>query len=146
MVHPPERDGITYIDIGSGATTAIGKQLGWYRDFPKTHPDGYGFRTYAGLHYYLITEGDNRRFLKAATKEELAASKRYHWENVKGLEIKLGYALKHNLKINPVALQWVRDNSLPIVWLEPFHALKNAEKRWLRVVKQVIHDLQVENR
>lgn len=134
------------LEIGPAAQSALGRQLGWYTPFIKPHPDGFDYQTYAGLHYYLITEGDNKRFLKASTKEELQASKNYRWENVKGLEVKLGYALKYVLKQSPMTVQLIHQlgPDVEVIWTEPFRELKQAEKRWMRVVRNSIREIQME--
>lgn len=137
-------DGETAINIGQSAHTALGKQLGWYDTHLKRTIDGGEFYMYAGFHYYMITSGNNRRFLSAKTPANLEGAKKYQWQNVPGLETHLESVLLFNLKINPMVLQLIKSNDLPIVWYEPFRELRNAEQRWLRVVKRVVTRLRNE--
>ena len=131
-------DGVTAINIGQGATTALGKKLSWIDAHQKRTVDGDIFHMYAGLHYHLITSGNNRRFLSATSPSELEGAKKYQWQNVPGLETHLESALLFNLRMNPITLEMIKHNELPIVWDEPYRGLKNAELRWLRVVNRVV--------
>lgn len=141
---PTFTDGVTAINIGQTAHTALGKQLSWYEPNYKRTIDGGGFYMYAGFHYFMITTGNNRRFLSAKSPSELEGAKKYQWQNVPGLETHLESVLLFNLKMNPMALQLIKSNDLPVVWYEPFRELRNAEQRWLRVVKRVVTRLRNE--
>lgn len=131
-------DGVDHINIGSIAATPLGKLLGYYEDSPKLDPYGNEFNMYVGFYYYLITKGDNKRFLRARTKRELEAKSKYAWESVPGLASHLESVLSLNLHRSPLAIPLLVQNTLPIVWEEPDRPLRNAEKRWLRVVQQTV--------
>lgn len=138
-------DGHQYINIGRLARTALGRALGYYHNYPKHTQDGLTFNLYAGLYYYMITAGDNTRFLRAKHPRELEARRYFRWENVIGLESQLEAILSYNLRTSPVAIPLIIDNTLPIVWREPDHqGLRNNEKRWLRVVTRVVTRLRNE--
>lgn len=137
-------DGVTAINIGEGASTALGKKLSWFDSSLKRTVEGEYFHMYAGLHYFLITTGNNRRFLSATSPSELRGAKKYQWQNVPGLETHLESALLFNLRMNPLALETIKKNELPIIWYEPQRSLRNAELRWLRVVRRVIIRLRNE--
>jgi len=139
------RDGVAHINIGSLAKTALGRHLGYYHASPKSTIDGQSFSLYAGFYYYLITEGDNRRFLTATTRQELGAKRKYRWENVPGIETHLESVLSYNLRQSPMAIPLIIRHPLPLVWEEPDRALTNAEKRWLRVVQRTVDRLRFEH-
>lgn len=141
MHHATAHDGTTHINIGTTAKTALGELMGYYTANPKRLPDGKGFNLYAGYYYYLITAGDNPRFLRARSIQELTPAKRFDWTNVPGLRTHLESALLHNLRLSPIAIPLLVENTLPVVWEEPDRALKNAEKRWLATVHAVVNRL-----
>ena len=132
------RDGVDYIEIGQMATTALGRRLGWYDTTLKQTVEGDHFHMYAGLHFYLITKGNNRRFLTATCTSELKNAKEFAWQNVPGLETHLESNLLHNLRNNELIVQYIRANDLPIMWHEPHRELRNNEHRWLRVVRKAV--------
>lgn len=140
------RDGVDAINIGMGATTALGKRLGWYDNTLKALDDGSRFHMYAGLHYYLITEGNNRRFLNAVVPEDLKGSKSYAWQNVPGLETHLESALLFNLRSSPLIIELITQYDLPIIWEEPLRDLRNNELRWLRVVRRAVTRIRYEHK
>lgn len=135
-------DGVTRIEIGPLATTPLGRLLGWYNTTPKYTHDGRLFMMYAGYQYYLITKGENIRFLKAVKPEELRVSGQYSWENVPGLETRLSAVLSYNLNRSPLAIQLLLQHDLPIRWSTTFSGLRNSEKRWLRVVRSTVKRLR----
>lgn len=138
-------DGVAHIDVGSLATTALGRMLHYYDPTPKQAHEGFDFHMYAGFYFYLITSGENARFLRAKTRQELEAKRRYAWENVPGLETRLEAVLSHNLRLSPLAIPLLVRHNLPVVWREPDRALRNAEQRWLRVVQRTVARLRHEH-
>lgn len=135
-------DGISHINIATTAKTPLGRLLGYYDVGPKIDCDGHEFFMYAGLYYYLITQGDNLRFLRATSRQELEAKRKYAWENVPGLASHLEGVLSLNLQRSPMGIPLLMQTRLPIVWEEPDRDLRNAEKRWLRVVQSTVHRLR----
>jgi hypothetical protein len=136
-------DGQSFINIGTTAQTALGKLLCWYDVRPRqTVDDQLTFYMYAGLYFYYITEGDNQRFLRARSRQELEAKKKYRWANVKGLEHHLASELLYNLQQQPFTKHLLLNNTLPIDWIEPDRPLTTAEKRWLRVVQDTVRRLR----
>jgi hypothetical protein len=138
-------DGTTHLEIGPWATTPLGRLLGWYNTTPKTLHDGRMFMMYAGYQYYLITKGNNVRFLKAVSQEELSVSGKYNWENVPGLETRLSSVLALNITHNPMILSLLRGYDLPIIWTPTTGKLRNSEKRWLRVVRNTVKRVRNDN-
>lgn len=141
---PTPLDGNATINIGSLAQTALGRMLNYYDPTPKVTTEGLDFHMYAGLYFFIITEGDNHRFLSAKTVKELEAKRKYRWENVPGIETHLEACLCYNLRQSTLALSLLVRHPLPIVWEEPDRALRNAEKRWLRVVQRTVDRLRNE--
>lgn len=139
------RDGVDYIEIGQAAATALGRRLGWYDTSMKYTVEGEVFHMYAGLYFYLITKGNNRRFLTATAISELKGAKEYVWQNVPGLETHLESNLLHNLRNNPLIMEYIKANDLPIMWHEPHRELRNNELRWLRVVRKSISRLRYDH-
>lgn len=139
-------DGVDFINIGTTAQTPLGMYLGYYNVYPRRLQDGRRFYMWAGLYYYWITSGDNTRFLRAKTLEDLEAKAYYQWENVVGLSTQLESALTYNLRNSTLAVPLIRKLDLPIDWVEPGRELTNAEKRWLRVVQNTVRRLQSEFR
>lgn len=144
-------DGVNYVNIGTAATTALGRALAWLDTTPKQLHDGSHFYMYAGAYYYMITQGDNRRFLKAKTLQALKGPKRTAWVNVIGLESHLESLLLFNLRQSPLALSLIKQHDLPIDWVDyehiagEAHVLAPRERRWLRVVRRVCHRLRHED-
>lgn len=130
------------INIHTRCTDPIAKALSYYSVGPKQTPDGLKFHMYAGFYYYIITTGDNRRFLRAKTLEELEVKRQFNWGNVMGLESILAGCLQHNLEQAPLAVEMIRQHRGKIIWDEPQRELRNAEKRWLRVVQNVVARLR----
>ena len=145
MDHSTANDGITHINIGTTAQTALGRELSYYRASSKTTPEGQRFRLYAGYYFYLITNGDHPRFLRAKRAAELKPARSIDWTNVPGIHTHLESVLGYNLRVSLMAIPMLRKTDpLPIVWEEPDRPLKVAEKRWLRVVQNVVHRLRCE--
>lgn len=145
MDHSTANDGTTHINIGTTAQTALGRELSYYRRSPKQTPHGQRFRLYAGYYFYLITNGDHPRFLRAKKPHELKPAKAIDWTNVPGIQTHLESVLCHNLRQSLMAIPMlVRLDPLPVVWEEPDRALRVAEKRWLRAVQNVVHRLRCE--
>ena len=136
-----EVDGVDVIDIGPWGKTPLKAMLSYYDPTPKQLPTGKGFTMYAGLYYYLITVGDNTRFLRAETLDDLDVKRKYDWANVPSLERQLARALEYNLHRSPLAIPFLVHQNLPIVWCER-RQLRNAERRWLRVVQRVVEKLR----
>ncbi len=137
-------DGTLHINIGSLATNALARMLHYYDPSPKQTHEGLTFHMYAGFYFYLITSGDNARFLRAQTHRELDAKRKYTWENVPGLETHLEAVLSYNLRKSPLAIPLLVQHDLPIEWNEPDRGLRNAERRWCRVVQRTVARLRHE--
>jgi hypothetical protein len=139
-------DGVSCINIGRYARTPLGRLLHYYDSTPKRLPDGKHFFMFAGYYYYLITTGESSgRFLRMKTTDELEFKRKVDWTNVPGLETHLETALSYNINRSPLALSLVRKHHLPVVWVEPDRELRNAEKRWLRVVQNTLRRLRAEH-
>jgi hypothetical protein len=130
------------INLAAKNDNPLAKVLAYYHSSPKQALDGQTFHMYAGYYYYMITEGNNTRFLRATSHTDLAVKSRYSWGNVIGLERSLEAVLKHNLQQSPMTLEILKQNRSEIVWTEPDRELRNAEKRWLRVVQNVMQRLR----
>ena len=134
------------VNIAPGSSDAAASLLSYYDVSPKVNPeDSKEFFMYAGLYYYLITKGDNTRFLSAMAKPELKAKKHFAFEMVIGLEERLGSILAYNIKSHPFARQFLTQSDIEVVWESPFDdRLANHEERWLRVVRKTIKRLRSE--
>lgn len=137
--------GCEIIDIGSQSRHPLAAHLSYYDATPKQLPEGKGCRMYAGYYYYLITVGDNTRFLRAATLDDLDVKRRYDWTNVPGLPRLLERALLYNLRASPLAIPYIVHNNVKVVWKEN-RPLRNAEQRWLRVVQATLERIKREHR
>lgn len=130
------------IDISSLSHHPLGRILHYYDTTPKETLEGRRFNMYAGYYYYLITRGDNPRFLRAQTWKDLEVKRFFEWENVPALPVWLMRVLRHNLELQPLALGYLRQTPPPIaIWEEPDRALRNNERRWLRVVNTTLRYL-----
>lgn len=144
-------DGVNYINIGSTASTALGRLLSWFDPSPKRLHDGSTFYMYAGVYYYLITQGDNKRLLKAKTEQGLKSTRKTTWVNVISLETHLESLLLYNLRRSPLALTLIKQHDVPIYWFDYDHVAGNShtllprERRWLRVVRRVCQRLRNED-
>lgn len=132
----------TTINIATHSGNPLGRALAYYHSSPKYTLDGKTFHLYAGYYYYMITAGHNTRFLRAKSKADLAVKSRYNWSNVLGLESHLEAVLLYNIKQSPITMEMLKHNNGPIEWREPDRELRNAERRWLRVVQNVVKRLR----
>lgn len=113
----------------------------------KVNPsDSLTFKMFAGLYYYMITAGDNRQFLRAKTKHDLAAKKHFDWTNVKGLEDQLASILVHNIRQYPFLVTIFAQCRHRAVWSNPLGNLANHELRWLRVVNEALKRIHIAHR
>lgn len=134
------------INIAPGSGDAAASLLSYYDVSPKVNvEDSHEFYMYAGLYYYLITVGENFRFLKATTKQDLRAKKYFDFRNVMGLEDRLSRILAYNIRNHPFARQFLTQGEIEVVWESPFDIkLANHEERWLRVVRKTLKRLYSE--
>lgn len=130
------------INIAPRTDNPLGRVLGYYHSAPKKTIDEQTFHMYAGYYYYVITSGNNQRFLRAKDTSDLAVKSKYSWENVIGLERMLEMTLQHNLRQSPMTVEILKQHPGQIVWREPNRELRNSEKRWLRVVQNVVHRIR----
>ena len=134
------------INIAPGSGDAAASLLSYYDVSPKVNmEDSREFYMYAGLYFDLITAGDNQRFLKATTKQDLRAKKYFDFRNVIGLEDRLSRILAYNIRNHPFARQFLTQGKIEVVWETPFKdKLSNHEARWLRVVRSTLNRLYSE--
>lgn len=126
------------ININSLTSDPLGRFLSYYDTTPKMAPGGESFRMYSGYYYYCITAGDNTRFLRAKSRDDLAAKSKFVWNNVPSLQTMLESTLSLNINNSPLAYRLVVTTDHPVVWEEPDRSLSNHEKRWLRVVQNTV--------
>lgn len=130
------------INIAPGSSDSLASVLSYYDPTPKVNPEtGKTFLMYSGLYYYLITKGDNQRFLRAKGKQDLKAKRDYTWENVPGLEERLAGALAHNLRSNPF-VEGLLALDIEAVWEDPCGEIAMHEERWLRVVNKTLRRIR----
>ena len=130
------------INIAPGSTDPFASVLSYYDPTPKVHHEtSQTFLMYSGLYYYLITRGDNQRFLRAKNKQDLKAKRDYTWENIPGLEERLIAVLIHNLKSNPF-VEGLLATDIEAVWNDPVHGIAMHEERWLRVVNKALRRIR----
>jgi len=132
------------INLAAVDCNPFAELLSYYASSLKQTKGGRQFYMYAGFYRYMIASGNNPRFLRAKSTEELDVKKRCDWKNLIGLETHLESVLHHNLMSSLMTQQFLKNHCGAIVWEDPTRDLTYAEKRWLRVVQTVVRRVKSE--
>lgn len=132
------------INLAMVHNNPLAEVLSYYAPTPKLTKDGRRFYMYAGYYRYMLAAGNNPRFLRARTPDELKVNKRFAWNNLIGLETHLESTLHMNIMGSPMTRQFLKNHKGNVVWEDFRGELSNAERRWLRVVQTVIRRVKAE--
>lgn len=136
----PNDDGVTHINMYTGARTQLGRMMTNLADIPIDHPEYGRFACLEGFYHWLATgmQYNGYRFLNGFAAKRFA--NQHVKVNVHNFQSEIAYAFKLKVDQTPELKQAIVDSNLPFMHYYVHRSAMHAPK----VVLQPHHEWQCE--